>query len=141
MTDENDTGDSAVDDPIVEMKQSDLGKLMAKVRREGAASASRKEAAAAAAPPQPQAQTIAEIVAATVAALQPPEAQRPTPAAAPSAPSLNGMPTEAGLTNIFAPGVAQQLGPRGLRRELEKLWALGDERSGKPERPTPGKKR
>jgi hypothetical protein len=137
MTDENDTGDSAVDDPIVEMKQSELSKLMAKTRREGAERAARREPA-----PQTQAQTIAEIVAATVAAMRPePEAQRPTPAAAPSAPSPYGLPTEAGLVDIFRPGVAQQLGPRGLRRELEKLWAMGDERSGKPERPTPGKKR
>ena len=31
----DDTGDDAVDDPIVEMKQSELSKLMGRTRREG----------------------------------------------------------------------------------------------------------
>lgn len=134
--DNNDTGDSAVDDPVVEMRQSDLSKLMAKTRREGAASAARKADQTS---PAPAAQTIAEIVAATVKAMQP-ATEAPRPAAAPSAPNPHVLPTSMGVTDVFQPGVAATLGPRALRSELEKIWSIAAERSGAPQRPIPGKK-
>ena len=65
------------------------------------------------------------------------EAPKPAPAAAPSAPTSANLPTSNGVVDIFAPGVARQLGPEGLRTELEKLWKIGNDMQGKPQRPKP----
>jgi hypothetical protein len=86
-------------------------------------------------------QSIAQIVAATLAAMKPVEAPRAPPAAAPSAPSshpMSGMGSQNdGLVDIFQPGVAQRLGPKGIRGALEAAWNRANELSGAPARPKP----
>lgn len=68
------------------------------------------------------------------------EAPKP-PAAAPSAPTSSNLPTSNGMIDIFAPNVARALGPDGVRAELEKLWKLGNDMQGKPQRPKPPSQR
>jgi hypothetical protein len=63
-------------------------------------------------------------------------------AAAPYAPStsLNELPTNGGLVNLFACTEQQihDLRPSGVRREHEKWLEIGREQSGGPARPIPG---
>lgn len=59
------------------------------------------------------------------------------PAAAPAAPTAHALPTTQGVTDIFQPGVAAALGPDGVRAALEKLWAIGNQMQGAPQRPKP----
>lgn len=96
---------------------------------------------AANAAPAPQSpESIAAIVAATIQAMQPQQPQHPAPAAAPAAPSTHqpiGRDISTGLVDPFSPGVAAQLGPRGVRKALEDLWAVAADRSGAPNRPKP----
>lgn len=65
----------------------------------------------------------------------------PAPAAAPAAPTAHTLPTANGVVDIFQPGVAQTLGPAGLREHLEKLWAMGNQMQGAPTRPKPPSQR
>jgi hypothetical protein len=70
-----------------------------------------------------------------------PEPQR-APAAAPSAPAGNALPTQNGVIDIFnlTKEQANSLGPQGMRAELEKLWKIGSQLSGAPQRPkVPGR--
>ena len=62
-----------------------------------------------------------------------------TPPAAPSAPSGHSLPTQNGLTDLFAMSPVQldQLGPSGVRTALEQIWKIGNQRSGAPTRPMP----
>lgn len=66
-----------------------------------------------------------------------PDAPRPAPAAAPSAPTAANLPTQNGVVDIFAiPGPQlRALGPEFVRTELEKLWRIGEQQQGKPQRP------
>lgn len=71
----------------------------------------------------------------------PAPAAQVAPAAAPAAPSAHTLPTTNGVTDIFQPGVAAILGPAGVRENLEKLWAQGNQMNGAPTRPKPPSQR
>jgi hypothetical protein len=62
--------------------------------------------------------------------------QRPAPAAAPSAPVANALPTANGLPDLFAmtPAQHQALGPAKVREALEAAWKIGNQMSGAPQR-------
>ncbi len=64
------------------------------------------------------------------------EAPKP-PAAAPSAPTATSLPTQNGIVDLFAlsPVQLRQLGPDGVRENLERLWKIGNQLSGAPTRP------
>ena len=65
-----------------------------------------------------------------------PETPRASPAAAPSAPLANALPTANGLPDLFAMTTAQHqaLGPAKVREALEAAWKIGNQMSGAPER-------
>lgn len=90
------------------------------------------------------AESIAAIVAstvdATVKALRPTtEAPRPAPAAAPAAPTGHSLPTSHGVVDLFnlTPSQLRELGPQGVRKNLEQLWAQGAQLAGAPPRQKP----
>jgi hypothetical protein len=66
-----------------------------------------------------------------------PEAAKP--AAAPAAPVPHVLPTSGGLTDIWnlTPTQLDQLGPAGVRAELQKHWEHGQRINGAPQRPKP----
>jgi len=66
-----------------------------------------------------------------------PEAAKP--AAAPAAPVPHALPTSGGLTDIWnlTPTQLDQLGPAGVRSELQKHWEHGQRINGAPQRPKP----
>lgn len=67
----------------------------------------------------------------------------PSPAAAPAAPVAHALPTANGVIDLFNlnPAQLQSLGPQGVRENLEKLWAIGNQMSGAPQRPKPPSQR
>jgi hypothetical protein len=69
--------------------------------------------------------------------------EAPKPAAAPAAPSAHTLPTANGVVDLFnlTPAQLQSLGPQGVRDNLEKLWAIGNQMSGAPARPKPPSQR
>lgn len=83
------------------------------------------------------AQAPAATAATTATATDPAKA---SPAAAPAAPSAHALPTTHGgivdLFNLNRPQL-QALGPQGVRENLEKLWKIGNQMSGMPQRPKP----
>lgn len=75
-------------------------------------------------------------------ATQAPEAPKP-PAMAPSAPSGHGLPTQAGVVDLFSLTEQQKrdLGPAGIRKVLEQLVQIGNDQAGIPQRPKPPSQR
>ncbi len=65
------------------------------------------------------------------------------PPAAPAAPSPHSLPTANGVVDLFnlTPAQLRELGPQGVRKNLEQLWAIGNQMSGAPERPKPPSQR
>ncbi len=59
--------------------------------------------------------------------------------AAPAAPSAHTLPTVGGAIDLFHLTGPQlnALGPRGVRGELEKMWAMAEQQNGAPARPKP----
>lgn len=81
--------------------------------------------------------------AASAAPAATPATEMPKPAAAPSAPSAHTLPTANGVVDLFnlSQPQLQALGPSGVRENLEKLWAIGNQMSGAPARPKPPSQR
>lgn len=82
--------------------------------------------------------------AATAATTATPVTDPPKPAAAaPAAPSAHALPTANGVVDLFNLSNPQlaSLGPQGVRENLEKLWAQGNQMSGAPQRPKPPSQR
>lgn len=67
----------------------------------------------------------------------------PKPPAAPSAPSGHGLPTQAGVVDLFSLNDQQRkdLGPKGIRQVLEQLSQIGNDQAGIPQRPKPPSQR
>lgn len=65
------------------------------------------------------------------------------PATAPSAPQGHGLPTQDGIVDIFSmtEDQRQQLTPVGVRKALEALVSVGNQRAGMPQRPKPPSQR
>ncbi len=65
------------------------------------------------------------------------------PPAAPAAPSPHSLPTANGVVDLFnlTPAQLRELGPQGVRKHLDQLWAIGNQMSGAPERPKPPSQR
>jgi hypothetical protein len=61
------------------------------------------------------------------------------PAAAPSAPQPHSLSTSGGLLNMWAltPAQIDQMGPDGVRQQLEEAWRIGHKMAGAPTRPEP----
>jgi hypothetical protein len=92
-------------------------------------------------PPDAIADIVSRTVAQTMQAMQPQQQQRP-PAAAPTAPSLDNLPTMGGLVDYFNLSVEQidALGPEGIREMHERAIKVGNR--GAPPRPqTPNSRR
>lgn len=135
MSDNPDDDDTAPADawrPQTEAEKAGVSRIVkARLAQE------KRSQAAAPRAPAVEPQTIAEIVAATVAAMQQPQ-QRP-PAAAPTAPSKNvdAIDPRSGMTDVFQMSIAQldQLGPYGVREIIDRNAAVGRAMSGAPRRP------
>lgn len=62
---------------------------------------------------------------------------------APSAPSGHGLPTQAGIVDLFSLTDQQrkELGPTRIRATLEQLVQIGNDQAGIPQRPKPPSQR